>query len=80
MATRQQRLDEFDGYGAPPADEAIELLCEDHCGSYVLPFPCHWVNDAWCSMKSGEAIEATVIGWRKLRSAGGPGVMSKKTS
>jgi len=80
MATRQQRLDEFDGAGAPPAGEAVELLCEDHCGSYVLPFPCNWVNDAWCSTQSGEAIEATVIGWRKTPVSRGPRVTSKKSS
>jgi hypothetical protein len=80
MATRQQRLDDFDGAGEPPAGEPFELLCEDHCGSYVVPFPCSWVNDAWRSMKSGEAIEAAVIGWRRARAAGGPGVMSKKSS
>ena len=80
MATRQQRLDDFDGAGEPPAGEPFELLCEDHCGSYVVPFPCSWVNDAWRSTKSGEAIEAAVIGWRRARAAGGPGVMSKKSS
>jgi hypothetical protein len=66
MATRQQRLDDFDGDGEPPAGEPIELLCEDHCGTYVVPFPCHRVNDTWRSMKSGKGIETTVIGWRRI--------------
>jgi hypothetical protein len=35
MATRQQRLDDFDGDGEPPVGEPIELLCEDHCGTSV---------------------------------------------
>jgi hypothetical protein len=38
MVTRQQRLDDFDSAGEPPADEPMELLCEDHNGTYVLPF------------------------------------------
>jgi hypothetical protein len=39
MVTRQQRLDDFDSVGEPPAGELMELLCEDHNGTYVLPFP-----------------------------------------
>lgn len=66
MATRQQRLNDFKQDGDPPAGEPIELLCEDHCGTYVVPFPCHWVKNTWHSMKSDNAIEATVIGWRRM--------------
>jgi hypothetical protein len=40
MATRQQRLDAFVHEGDPPADQPLELLCEDHVGTYVIPFPC----------------------------------------
>jgi len=32
----------------------------------AVPFPCHWVEDAWRSMKSEEKIEAAVIGWRTM--------------
>lgn len=74
MVTRQQRLDEFNGIGEPPAGEPVELLCEDHCGSYLVPFTCHWVDGAWHSMKSGQAIEATVIGWRRPRPSGAAGI------
>jgi hypothetical protein len=35
MVTRQQRLDDFDSTGEPPAGELMELLCEDHNGTYV---------------------------------------------
>ena len=44
MVTRQQRIDDFDSAGEPPAGELMELLCEDHNGTYVLPFPCLWVD------------------------------------
>jgi hypothetical protein len=64
-ASRQQRLDHFGGEGEPPAGEPIELLCEDHVGTYVVPFPCQWVDRAWRNFKSGEPIEARVVGWRR---------------
>jgi hypothetical protein len=65
MATRQQRLDDFDSNGEPPAGELMELLCEDHNGTYVLPFPCRWVDGAWRSIRSVRQIEANVVGWRR---------------
>lgn len=44
--------------------QPLELLCEDHVGTYVLPFLCQWTNTDWQSVESGQRIEATVIGWR----------------
>jgi len=38
MATRQQRIGDFTHDGVPPADQPLELLCEDHVGTYVVPF------------------------------------------
>ena len=64
MATRQERLDAFGHNGEPPPDRPLELLCEDHIGTYVLPFLCRWTDGAWHSVKTGERISATVIGWR----------------
>jgi hypothetical protein len=63
MATRQQRLDAF-AHGDPPSDQPLELLCEDHVGTYVVPFLCRWSNATWHSIETGERIQATVIGWR----------------
>jgi hypothetical protein len=69
MATRQQRLDAFVHEGEPPADRRLELLCEDHVGTYVLPFLCRWSSGDWESVETGERIEAVVIGmsarWRE---------------
>lgn len=65
MATRQQRIDAFDSEGESPAGELMELLCEDHNGTYMLPFPCLWVDGAWRSIRSDHLIEANVIGWRR---------------
>lgn len=66
MATRQHRLSEFNG-GPPPAAAPLQLLCEDHNGTYVLPYLCQWQNEAWRNCSGGEAIEANVVGWRELR-------------
>jgi hypothetical protein len=63
MATRQDRLDEF-RQDAPPAKQPAELLCEDHCGTYALPFPCEWSGSKWRNATTGELIDASVVGWR----------------
>jgi hypothetical protein len=64
MATRQERIDAFNHDGRPPADQPLELLCEDHAGTYVIPFLCRWRNGAWQSLDTEKCIEATVLGWR----------------
>lgn len=45
-------------------DRPLELLCEDHIGTYVVPFPCQWMSQYWQSAETGERILATVLGWR----------------
>lgn len=64
MATRQKRLEAFAHDGDPPVDQPLELLCEDHVGTYVVPFLCRWTNANWQSVETGERIQAAVIGWR----------------
>ena len=44
MATRERRLAEFDGSGEPPPDQPVQVLCEDHSGTYQLPFACRFVD------------------------------------
>jgi len=66
MATRAQRLAEFNGAGIPPEDLFAELLCEDKSGTYQLPFTCRWRAGAWENCETGDMVEATVIGWRQL--------------
>jgi hypothetical protein len=65
MATRAQRLAEFNGNSAPPVDEPVQVLCEDRSGTYQLPFACRWVDGSWRNNESGGLVEATVIGWRR---------------
>src|SRR5947209_18460039 len=68
MATRERRLAEFDGEGAPPPGEPVQVLCEDQSGTYQLPFACSFADGHWRNHESGGALEAAVIGWRHLRS------------
>ena len=67
MATRERRMAEFDGTGAPPAGLQVQVLCEDHSGTYQLPFQCRWIDGEWVNSESGGKVEATVIGWRLPR-------------
>jgi len=67
MATRLQRLAEFDGNGEPSPEETVQVLCEDKSGTYQLPFACRRVNGEWRNSESGGLVEATVVGWRRTR-------------
>jgi hypothetical protein len=64
MATRQERIDAFSHDGTPPRDQPLELLCEDHVGTYVVPFLCRWRDGAWHNLDTDQCIEVTVLGWR----------------
>jgi hypothetical protein len=65
MASRQERIDAFIHEGSPPADQPLEILCEDHAGTYVIPFLCQWTEGTWQDAKTRRRIEAAVIGWRE---------------
>jgi hypothetical protein len=69
MATRQERIDAFDHEGSPPQDQPLEILCEDHVGTYVIPFLCQWRDGVWQSLAANRRIEAKVVGWRQPRQA-----------
>jgi hypothetical protein len=66
MATRERRLAEFDGQGDPPPDLAVQVLCEDHSGTYQLPFACRFVDGIWINAETGSTVEARVVGWRPV--------------
>jgi len=66
MATRDHRLAEFNN-GPPPLGQSLQLLCEDHNGTYLLPFRCEWRDGAWYAPEKTKPIEATVVGWRAAR-------------
>jgi hypothetical protein len=64
MATRQHRLSEFNA-GAPPPERPLQLLCEDHNGTYVLPYLCQWHDAVWHNCANLQPIEVAVVGWRE---------------
>ena len=64
MATRHHRIAQFNT-GDPPSGQPLEILCEDHNGTYVPRFACLWINGAWVGPSA--PIEATVLGWRERR-------------
>lgn len=63
MATREHRIAEFNT-NEPPKDRALEVLCEDNNGTYLLPFLCRWTNGGWLGVPSNLPLEARVLGWR----------------
>lgn len=65
MTTRDERLAEFTIIVEPPAAADLELLCEDHVGTYSLPFPCRRAEGAWRNARTGQVLEAEVLGWRR---------------
>lgn len=66
MVTRLERLNEF-SQAEPPAGEAVELLGEDHAGTYLIPSLCLWTEGKWVTAERGTAITAKVVGWRVAR-------------
>ena len=63
MATREARLAEF-SQATPKENRPLQILCEDKCGTYIIPYPCLWSDGAWRKVGGAKTIEATVIGWR----------------
>lgn len=64
MSTLKDRLAEFIIDQFPNERVLVELLCRDHVGTYVIPFPCRLVAKAWHNSRTDELIEAEVAGWR----------------
>jgi hypothetical protein len=67
MTTRERRLAEFNGQGHPLPNQAVQVLCEDHSGTYLLPFPCCFSDGEWRNSATGGTLQATVVGWRLPR-------------
>jgi hypothetical protein len=63
-AARQRRLAAFPGEGVPPAGKVCQLLCEDHVGTYTLPYLCHWSDGTWRNVSTEEPVKTGVVGWR----------------
>lgn len=64
MTSFNNRLAQFIIDRFPTDESPVELLCVDHNGTYVVPFPCHRIDNAWRNVATQEVIEAEVAGWR----------------
>jgi hypothetical protein len=65
LATRAARLDEFITNAMPETGTLVELLCEDHVGTYLLPYLCRSTPEGYLNEKTGELITGSVVGWRE---------------
>jgi hypothetical protein len=71
MVTRAARLEEFIINANPPTGAVVQLLCEDHVGTYLLPYLCECTIEGYQNRSTGELIEARVVGWRMPRASEG---------
>jgi hypothetical protein len=71
MVTRAARLDDFTSDVAPEPGTLVELLCEDHVGTYRLPYLCRSTAEGYRNERTGQLIEGWVVGWREPK-AGEP--------
>ena len=53
--------------GSPPPGESLQLLAEDHTGTYLVPFRCEWRDGEWYGVGKTTPLEAKVLGWRSYR-------------
>ena len=72
MVTRDARLADFESVTVPPPDAILEMLCEDHNGTYLLPFPCRLTNGELHNANTGELLTVQAVGWRPWLKSVGP--------
>jgi hypothetical protein len=65
MVTRAERLRDFIIDADPPFASVVEVLCEDHVGTYLLRFLCRSTPEGLRNERTDELIEGRVIGWRE---------------
>jgi hypothetical protein len=61
---RMMRLADYPGEGSPPPGADCDLLCEDHVGTYALPYACAWTEGTWRNLATGQPVMAGVVAWR----------------
>jgi hypothetical protein len=67
MVTRNARLKDFITDGYPSSGLPVQVLAEDHVGTYILPFSCERINGEWRNRTTGETVQATILGWREVQ-------------
>lgn len=67
MATHEARLSEFVTDRAPSPGAEVEVLFQDHVGTYLAPFLCRYVEGVWRNASSNEPLVRDIVGWREPR-------------
>ena len=67
MVTRTARLKDFRTGEYPGSGPPVQVLAEDHVGTYILPFPCERIDGEWRNAATGEAVQANILGWREVQ-------------
>jgi hypothetical protein len=78
VVTRQERINDFDHEGTPPADRPLQILCEDHAGTYVVPFLCRWQDGAWRNVITNRRGYSDRLARAKAKSALNPEVLCRR--
>jgi hypothetical protein len=65
MVALNERLAQFVTDREAPDGAMVEALCQDHVGTYVLPFPCRRNGTEWFNYVTSTALDCEVIGWRE---------------
>jgi hypothetical protein len=64
MVSRADRLRDFITDADPPFGSVVQVLCEDHVGTYLPRFLCRSTPEGLRNEGTGELIEVRVVGWR----------------
>jgi hypothetical protein len=65
MTGLAERIAEFASDEEAPEGALAKILCRDHVGTYTLPFPCRRSEGTWFNERTGEPLDAEVVGWRE---------------
>jgi hypothetical protein len=76
MVTRTVRLKNFRTDEYPGSGLLVQVLAEDHVGTYILPFPCERINGEWRNATTREAVQANILGWREVQTRSRDGTSS----
>ena len=66
MVERAVRISQFISDRLPLVGTKVQLLCEDHVGTYTLPFLCCWTDAGWRNAATQMIVEVEVLGWNEL--------------
>ena len=69
MATRSARIEQFTVDQDAPEGTLRPLLSEDHRGTYTIPFPCRYAEGEWLNTRTGDRIDAELLGWREWKAS-----------